>query len=50
MYSVVNEIMEMDQWSNDDEKQVNEVVTNVKRWTGGHGFTSGVSQIDKTLI
>ena len=36
-----------DQRSNDDEKQVNEVVNNVKRWTGGHGFTSGVSQVNK---
>ena len=37
--------MKTDQRSNDDEKQVNKVVNNVKRWTGGHGFTSGVSQI-----
>ena len=43
MYSVVDEIMETDQRSNDDEKQVNEVVNNVKRWTGGHVFTSRVS-------
>ena len=42
--------METDQRSNDDEKQLNEVVNNVKRWTGGHGFTNGVSKIDKTLI
>ena len=50
MYSEVDEIMETDQWINDDEKIVNEVVNNVKRWNGGHGFTSEVSQIDKTLI
>ena len=37
MYSEVDEIMEMDQWSNDDEKQVNEFLNNVKRLTGGHG-------------
>ena len=43
----MDEIIETDQWSNDDEKQVNEVVNNVKRWTGGHGFTSGVSQLIK---
>ena len=41
--------METDHRSNDDEKQVNEVVNNEKRWTGGHGFTSGVSQIDKQI-
>ena len=29
--------------ASDDEKQVNEVVINVKEWTGGHSFTSGVS-------
>ena len=34
-YSVVDEIMEMDQRSNDDEKQVNEVVTNVKKMDRG---------------
>ena len=38
MYSVVDEIMEMEQRSNDDEKQVNEVVNNVKRWTGAMGL------------
>ena len=27
--------MKSDQWSNDDENQVNEVVNNVKIWTGG---------------
>ena len=39
-----------DQRSNDDEKQVNEVVNNVKRCTGGHGFTSGVSQVNKICM
>ena len=33
-----------EQRESDDEKQVNEVVINVKEWTGGHSFTSGVSQ------
>ena len=33
----------MDQQASDDEKQVNEVAINVKEWTGGHSFTSGVS-------
>ena len=33
--------------SDDDEKEVNKVVINVKEWTGGHRFTSGVSPIDK---
>ena len=42
--------MKSDQRINDDEKQVNEVLNNVKRWTEGHGFTSGVSQLNKTLI
>ena len=42
--------MKSDQWSNDDKKQVNEVVNNVKRWTGGHGFTSGVSQVNKICM
>ena len=32
-----------DQQANDGEKQVNKVVINVKEWTGGHGFTSGIS-------
>ena len=41
--------MKSDQWSNDDEKKVNEVVNNVKRWTRGHGFTSGVSQVNKNM-
>ena len=50
MYSVVDEIMETDQRSNDDGKQINEIVNNVKRWTGGHGFTSGVSQVDKICM
>ena len=31
-------------------KQVNEVVNNVKRWTEGRGFISGVSYINKILI
>ena len=31
------------QRASDHEKQVNEVVINVKEWTGGHSFTSGVS-------
>ena len=35
MYSVVDENMEMDQRANDYEKQVNGVVINGKRWTGG---------------
>ena len=39
-----------DQRSNDDEKPVNEVVNNVKIWTGGHGFTSGVSQVNKICM
>ena len=42
--------MKMDQRASDDGKKVNEVVNNVKRWTGGHGFTSGVSPINKILI
>ena len=42
--------MKSDQWSNDDENQENEVVNNVKRWTGGHGFTSGVSQVNKICM
>ena len=29
--------------ASDDEKQVNEVLINIKEWTGGHSFTSGVS-------
>ena len=32
-----------DQQASNDEKQVNKVVINVKEWTGGHGFTSGIS-------
>ena len=44
------EIMEMDQKASEYEKQVNKIVNNVKRWTGGHGFTSGVSPINKILI
>ena len=43
MYDEMEEIMKSDQRSNDDENQVNEVVNNIKRWIGGHGFTSGVS-------
>ena len=42
--------MKMDQRASDDGKQVKEVVNNVKRWIGGHGFTSGVSPIKKILI
>ena len=26
------------------------VAINRKRWTGGHGFTSGVSQVNRTII
>ena len=33
-----------------NEKKVNEVVNNIKRWTGGHGFTSGVSQVNKICM
>ena len=40
----------MDQRSSDDEKQVNEDVINVREWTGGHRFTSGVSSKDKIHI
>ena len=47
-YSVVNEFMETDQRASEYEKQVNGVVINVKIWTGGHGFTSGVSPIKNT--
>ena len=39
--------METDQCASEYEKQVNGVVINVKRWTGGHRFTSGVSIEDK---
>ena len=39
--------MKMDQRASDGGKQVNGVVTNVKRWIGGHRFTSGVSLEDK---
>ena len=31
------------QRASDDEKQVNKVINNVKEWTRGHSFTSGVS-------
>ena len=34
---------EKEQRASDDEKQVNEVVINVKEWTGGHSFTRGIS-------
>ena len=47
MYSEVDENMKTDQRANDYEKQVNAVVINGKRWTGAHGFTSGVSQVNK---
>ena len=50
MYSVVDKNMETDQRASEYEKQVNGVVINGKRWTGGHGFTSGVSPINKILI
>ena len=50
MYSVVNENMETGQRASEYENQVNEIVDNVKIWTGGHGFTSGVSPINKILI
>ena len=50
MYSEVDENTETDLRANDYEKQVNGVVINGKRWTGGHGFTSGVSPINKILI
>ena len=33
----------MKQRASDDEKKGNEVVINVKEWTGGQSFTSGVS-------
>ena len=42
--------MKMDQQESDGGKQVNGVVINGKKWTGGHGFTSGVSVINKILI
>ena len=42
--------MKTAQRSIDDGKKVNKVVNNVKRWTGGHGFTSGISPINKILI
>ena len=42
--------MQMDQRESDYGKKVNEVVNNVKIWTGGHGFTSGVYPINKILI
>src|SRR5664279_128226 len=32
-----------DQQASNNEKQVKEVVINVKEWTGDHGFTSGIS-------
>ena len=35
------------QRDSDGRKQVNGVVINVKMWTGGHKFTSGVSLEDK---
>ena len=38
MYGEIDEIMKSDQRSNDDEKQVNEVVNNIKRWTGALRF------------
>ena len=43
MYSEVDENLEMDQRATDYENQLNVVVINGKRWTMGHGFTSGVS-------
>ena len=42
--------MKTGQRASDDGKQVNEVVKNVIKWNGGHGFTSGVSPINKKLI
>ena len=39
--------MKTDQRASDGGKKVNGVVINVKRWTGGHRFTSGVSLEDK---
>ena len=42
--------METNQRARDCEKQVNDVVINIKIWTGGHGFTTGVSPLDKILI
>ena len=50
MYDKIDEIMKSDQGSKDDENKVNEVVNNVKRWTGGHGFTSRVSQVNKICM
>jgi len=35
-----------DQQASNSKKQVKEVVINVKEWTGGHSFTSGVSPKD----
>ena len=39
--------MKMDQQASDCGKRVNDAVINGKRWTGGHGSTSGVSPEDK---
>ena len=39
--------MEIDQRASDGGKQVNGILINVKRWTGGYRFTSGVSLEDK---
>ena len=39
--------MKTDQRASDGGKQINKVVFNGKRWTGGHRFTSGVSLEDK---
>ena len=39
-----------DQQASDGGKQVNGVVINFKRWTGGHRFTCGVSLQDKRQI
>ena len=39
--------MQTDQRASDGGKRVNGVVINGKRWTRGHGFTSGVSPEDK---
>ena len=44
----MNEFMKTNQRASEYEKRVNKVVNNVKIWTGGHRFTSGVSPKDKS--
>ena len=36
--------------ASDDKKKLNEVVINVKEWTGGYRFTSGVSPKDRYML